>query len=101
MSTGIIPINSRRIRTIKTKGYSRSSLPLINKEDYAILYGLILALFGLILGLFEFTLDKNLFSSDKAIISMMGLHPLFVSGFIDAEGSFGVSVRKKTQSRLG
>lgn len=42
MSTGIIPISSRRIRTIKTKGYSRSSLPLINKEDYAILYGLIL-----------------------------------------------------------
>lgn len=42
MSTGIISINSRRIRTIKTKGYSRSSLPLINKEDYAILYGLIL-----------------------------------------------------------
>lgn len=42
MSTGIISINSRRIRTIKTKGYSRSSLPLINKEDYTILSGLIL-----------------------------------------------------------
>lgn len=55
----------------------------------------------LILGLFEFTLYQNLFSSDEAMISMMGLHPSFVSGFIDAEGSFGVSVRKKTQSRLG
>jgi CRISPR/Cas system-associated protein endoribonuclease Cas2 len=31
-----------RTRTIKTKGYSKSSLPLIRKEDYEILYGLLL-----------------------------------------------------------
>jgi hypothetical protein len=31
-----------RTRTVKTKGYSKSSLPLIRKEDYEILYGLIL-----------------------------------------------------------
>lgn len=33
---------STRVRTVLTKGYSKSSLPLINKEDYEILYGLIL-----------------------------------------------------------
>ena len=33
---------STRVRTVITKGYSKSSLPLINKEDYEILYGLIL-----------------------------------------------------------
>ena len=30
------------VRTVKTKGYSKSSFPLINKEDYGILYGLLL-----------------------------------------------------------
>ena len=33
---------SIRVRTVKTKGYSKSSLPLINREDYEVLYGLIL-----------------------------------------------------------
>ena len=33
---------STRVRTIKTKGYSKSSFPLINREDYEVLYGLIL-----------------------------------------------------------
>lgn len=33
---------SIRIRIVKLKGYSKSSFPLINKEDYEILYGLIL-----------------------------------------------------------
>lgn len=33
---------SARVRTVKTKGYSKSSLPIINREDYEILYGLIL-----------------------------------------------------------
>jgi hypothetical protein len=37
-STGPIIIKSPR--DVKTKGYSKSSLPLINKEDYEILYGL-------------------------------------------------------------
>lgn len=31
-----------RVRAVKTKGYSKSSSPLINREDYEILYGLIL-----------------------------------------------------------
>jgi len=31
-----------RTRIVKSKGYSKSSLPLIDKEDYEILYGLIL-----------------------------------------------------------
>ena len=31
---------STRVRTVSIKGYSKSSLPLINKEDYEILYGL-------------------------------------------------------------
>lgn len=30
------------VRTVNTKGYSKSGLPLINREDYEILYGLIL-----------------------------------------------------------
>lgn len=34
--------NSTRVRTVKTKGYSKSNSPLINREDYEILYGLIL-----------------------------------------------------------
>lgn len=33
---------STRVRSVSIKGYSKSSLPLINKEDYEILYGLIL-----------------------------------------------------------
>ena len=33
---------SIRVRTVKTKGYSKSSFPLINREDYEILYGLLL-----------------------------------------------------------
>lgn len=45
-----IPIDSEEIssekiierRTVITKGYSKSSLPLINREDYEILYGLTL-----------------------------------------------------------
>lgn len=31
-----------RVRTVKTKGYSKSSFPLINREDYEIIYGLLL-----------------------------------------------------------
>ena len=34
--------NYLTLRTVKTKGYSKSSFPLINKEDYEILYGLLL-----------------------------------------------------------
>ena len=41
-SSDVYPDYSLLTRTVKTKGYSKSSLPLINKEDYEILYGLIL-----------------------------------------------------------
>lgn len=41
-STGSRITKSARIRSVNTKGYSKSGLPLINKEDYAILYGLVL-----------------------------------------------------------
>jgi hypothetical protein len=42
MNTGPIITGSVRTRNVKTKGYSKSDLPLINKDDYGILYGLIL-----------------------------------------------------------
>lgn len=35
-------VQNTTVRTVITKGYSKSSLPLINREDYEILYGLIL-----------------------------------------------------------
>lgn len=38
--TGITITQS--LRTVRTKGYNKSGLPIINKEDYEILYGLIL-----------------------------------------------------------
>lgn len=37
-----ISTSSPNLRNVKPGGYSKSSLPIINKEDYAILYGLIL-----------------------------------------------------------
>ena len=37
-----ISTTSPNLRNVKPGGYSKSSLPIINKEDYAILYGLIL-----------------------------------------------------------
>lgn len=40
--TGSESTKSTRVRTVKTKGYSKSSFPLINREDYEILYGLML-----------------------------------------------------------
>nr|QBM09623.1 hypothetical protein [Dactylella sp.] len=42
MFTRNISTTSSNFRNVKPGGYSKSSLPLINKEDYAILYGLIL-----------------------------------------------------------
>jgi hypothetical protein len=74
MSTGIIPINSRSIRTIKTKGYSKSSLPLINKEDYAILYGLILG----DLYISRKNTENALLRFEQSIIHELYLNHLFV-----------------------
>lgn len=92
MSTGIIPINSRSIRTIKTKGYSKSSLPLINKEDYAILYGL--------KSKFIKTFYYSFTTTSRPLMEK-GLSPEWVSGFSDAECSFSLKIIKRSGYKLG
>ncbi len=86
---------STRVRTVKTKGYSKSSLPLINREDYEILYG-----YGgksyLVLKTFyrPYSTAPGSFKGDN-------LSPEWVSGFIDGEGSFSLKIIKRSGYTLG
>lgn len=44
---------------------------------------------------------RRFFSSKPSGCNNILLHPSFVTGFVDGEGSFGVNVRKDSRSRLG
>ena len=71
-STG--PIIVKSPRNVKTKGYSKSMLPLINKEDYGI------HLYGLTSIKFNQTVSRS-YSTSKLISEV---HRKWVSGFTDA-----------------
>ena len=86
---------STRARTVKTKGYSKSSLPLINREDSEILYGsggkpyLVLKTF------------YRPYSTVPGSLKGDNLSPEWVSGFIDGEGSFSLKIIKRPGYTLG
>lgn len=79
-----------RTRTVKTKGYSKSSLPLIRKEDYEILYGL---------SFVKPSITIPRFYSTSRVISEV--NPEWISGFTDAEGSFSLKIIKRSNYKLG
>lgn len=82
---------STRARTVKTKGYSKSCSPLINREDYEILYGL------MTLTKFRWTFSH----SYSTFRSTSKVHPEWISGFTDAEGSFSLKIIKRSGYKLG
>jgi hypothetical protein len=45
--------------------------------------------------------NKKNFSSEATLISKSKLDPFFVSGLIDAEGTFSISIQKNNKMKLG
>jgi hypothetical protein len=70
-NTRWISSTSANHRNVVPGGYNKSSLPLINKEHYEILYG------------------------------QQKLNPDWVTGFVDAEGTFAIKVIKRSKYKLG